>query len=241
MHLLFYNGLYYFIEAVLKIPPSLQQLNPQLSYLRYIGNKDLKSESIISYEFGFRHAITSNLTWDTSFFYNDINDLMIVETYPIINQETGKIGIFNPQSNNMNGYSFGAESSIKWQQGKWKFNFNYNYLNIVVSSAPGIRIGDELDQDNPEHRFSLYTSVDITPSFQANMNLYYVSHLPKKNIDEYLNTDITLSWTINKNMRLSVIGKNLFDKQHAEYFPHMYEPLTTEIPRSIYTQLHWQF
>jgi len=230
------------VNALIKAPPSLTQLNPLLSYVHYTGNKELKSESIISYEFGFRHSIASNLTWDTSFFYNDIKDLITTEVYPTMNPLTGEIGILNPQSNGMEGYSFGAESSLKWRTGKWQFSFNYNYLNIVVTPDAMINTThDELEHDNPEHRFSLYTSVDITPTIQANMNIYYVSHLPKRQLDEYTNTDVNISWKINKNVHLSVIGKNLFDNQKPQYTPHMYDPLITEIPRSIYTQLRWQF
>jgi len=230
------------MDAVMSVPPAFNSYAPLQMQLNLTGNPELKSESVVSYELGIRHPITTNMLWDTSFFYSDYKDLIIFELPPHIDIQRGLITLLGAQLNGMKGYIIGGESSLQWRKGKWQFRANYSYLNVRLDLDPSI-ISDakEAETENPEHQFSLFASVDITPHLQAGMNLYHVSHLPEKGVDEYTNVDLHLLWDINKNISLSVMGKNLFDKQKKEFYSHIYDPLVTEIPRSIYTELNWRF
>ena len=230
------------MNAVMLVPEAFNPYAPMQLQMNLTGNSELKSESVISYEMGIRHPISQNILWDTSFFYTDYKNLIIFELPPHIDMERGVITLLGSQSNRMKGRIFGAESSLQWRTGKWQFRLNYSYLNVQLDlEAFTFSDANSAEKENPEHQFSLFTSVDITPHLQAGMNLYHVSHLPEKGVDEYTNVDLHLLWDINKNVSLSVMGKNLFDKQKKEFYSHIYDPLVTEIPRSIYTELNWRF
>lgn len=236
------SQVYDHIKGSMGLPTAFSPFYPLQSSLDIQGNSDLKAESIVTYEIGFRIPLAKNFMWDASFFYNDYDKLTIIESLPNIDTTTGQATLYNTYSNNMEGYTFGMESSLQWHKEKWHVKLNYSYLKIIMHSHPNlITTYEEVEGETPEHQASLYTSIDLTPSIQASINLRYTSALPKKNIGSLTNMDIHLAWNINKNINLSLIGKNLLHPQKAEYHQSLFNPFVTPIPRSIYTQLEWKF
>jgi outer membrane receptor for monomeric catechols len=61
-------------------------------------------------------------------------------------------------------------------------------------------------------------------------------------INAYFTVDSRLSWQMNKQIELSLVGKNLFSKQHLDFMTMRgADLLSTEVPRSAYLQVRWEF
>lgn len=236
------SQVYDHIKGNMNIPTAFNPFYPLQFDLDIQGNSNLKAESITTYEIGFRTPIAKNFMWDTSFFYNDYDKLTIIESLPHLDAAAGKATLYNIYSNNMDGYTFGVESSLQWRKKAWHIRLNYSYLKIIMHTNPNLMTSyEDVEDENPEHQASFYASVDITPNIQASMNMRYISALPKKNISSITNMDVHFAWQLNKNVSLSLIGKNLLHQQKTEYHQSLFNPFVTPIPRSIYTQLQWQF
>lgn len=58
----------------------------------------------------------------------------------------------------------------------------------------------------------------------------------------YVTLDSRLAWKVNKVVELSLVGKNLLDKQYLEFTSlRGTDYLHTEVPRSGYLQLRGEF
>jgi iron complex outermembrane receptor protein len=53
--------------------------------------------------------------------------------------------------------------------------------------------------------------------------------------------DARLAWKPGKDLELSLIGQNLFMNHHREFIPEYVFTLPTEITRSFYGKVTWQF
>ena len=61
-------------------------------------------------------------------------------------------------------------------------------------------------------------------------------------VGSYVTADARLAWRVSKNLEFSVVGQSLFQKQHAEASSTaiLGNP-QTQIPRSVYAKITWQF
>jgi iron complex outermembrane receptor protein len=59
-------------------------------------------------------------------------------------------------------------------------------------------------------------------------------------IDAYLTLDVRLAWRPAANWELSLVGQNLLEPSHLEFVQESFT-LPTEVERSIYAKLAYQF
>jgi iron complex outermembrane receptor protein len=69
----------------------------------------------------------------------------------------------------------------------------------------------------------------------------YVDDLPSQEMDSYITLDVRLGWKVRENVELSVVGQNLLDDRHPEYEPEFVDTIATEVERSVYGKVTWQF
>jgi iron complex outermembrane receptor protein len=68
-----------------------------------------------------------------------------------------------------------------------------------------------------------------------------VDELPSQDMDSYITLDVRLGWKVRENVELSVVGQNLLDDRHPEYEPEFIDTIPTEVERSVYGKVMWQF
>ncbi len=60
-------------------------------------------------------------------------------------------------------------------------------------------------------------------------------------IDSYVEADLRLGWEASPGLELSIIGQNLLDNHHPEFLPDFINTQPTEVERSIYGRVTWNF
>ena len=60
-------------------------------------------------------------------------------------------------------------------------------------------------------------------------------------MDEVYKLDAQVSWRALENLKLSVVGENLIKDQQSEFNDSFYISRTTDVPRSVYGKLRWDF
>jgi iron complex outermembrane receptor protein len=53
--------------------------------------------------------------------------------------------------------------------------------------------------------------------------------------------DLRYAWRPIRNLELSLVGQNLFDRRHVEIVPNMLPSETLEIQRGVYAKARWEF
>ncbi len=135
-----------------------------------------------------------------------------------------------------------------------KFEFGYTYIDFDLTDDTAASSSDYAKTVaglSPEHQLSLRSAIDISKDIQANIWFRYVDKLEESTkpgsvvqvdglVVDYLTLDANVSWNIRKGLELMLVGQNLLDSSHLEYVSEFSTP-PTEIPRSIYCKLTFQF
>ena len=209
---------------------------PELSY----GTIGAKSEKLMAYELGYRVQPFEKLSLDLAAFYNDYDDLRSVQVvaFPTNTPLTTVLG------NDMSGHTKGVEISATWKVADWwRLRPSYTYLHMNLYAHPPANSSwvGQIEGSNPQNQFSIRSSMDLPHGVTFDTMLRYVDNLPSFQIESYFELDARLGWRINKHWEMAIVGQNLLHDRHAEFNSTEITTQTTEIPRSVYGTITWQF
>lgn len=196
-----------------------------------IGPSTFRSEKLTAYEAGTRLMASSRASLSLSAFYNAYDDLRSIEVAP---------GGFLPLQwgNGIKGHSYGFDS---WADVRitdwWRVKPGYSLLIQRFRFKPGSAGLLDVHQvgNDPKHRLTLRTSMDIGPRINLDADLRYVSSLPSPRTSGYVELGARIGYLIGERAELSLSGFNLLHKRHLEL------PATeaSPVPRSVFAALKW--
>lgn len=218
-------------------------------------DKNHAEEQLTSFELGLRHKFTDDFSVDLSgyrYWYRNLTSLVIVDPFDPVLSNPGLLTF----GNDANVDSYGAELAVSWQVvPSWKLQASYSWLSQKEGHLPANYESIISANKSAEHQWSLRSYWDVTQGLELDVNLYYISGLGASNsqilmgnehpVDSYLRTDIRLGWQLSPHAEISIIGQNLFDSTHEEFYS---SPINvggvsenTEIKRSISAKLTLRF
>ena len=224
---------------------------PLISVLQ--GTDDFAAEELAAYEIGYRIQATERLSLDLAAFYNDYNKLLGLTPGVPICASNGAPVPLQPQcllttnsvllpltaNNDLQGSTHGGEIVINWHLlDWWRWQGSYTYLQMDLDEQVQ---GLATTGQNPQHQFSLRSSMDLSPDLGLDLWLRYSDDLPSLNVDSYVTLDTRLSWKPRKDLEISLVGQNLLDSAHSEFVSELGDIPPIEIERSVYGQVTWQF
>jgi iron complex outermembrane recepter protein len=199
------------------------------------GGDRFDSETVISYELGYRTELAQRLGLSISTFFNDYDDIRSVE--PIAGAP-GQFIILN----RLRAKTYGVELSATWQPLEWwRLRGGYTYFRkeIHLGDSGDINRGRGEGND-PHHQFLVQSMINLPADLEFDSVLRYVDNLNQRGplVPSYVSLDLRLGWQPTPNWEFAVVGQNLLDKRHAEFGA----PATRqEIPRSVYGKVTWKF
>jgi iron complex outermembrane receptor protein len=205
------------------------------------GGANFESETVIAYEVGYRAQLNSKMTASVSTFYNRYDHVRSASLTPVT---------FLPVffANDLEGDTYGLEVSGRYQlRDGWSLHAGYTLLRENVRIKPGgSDLNDGLNETaDPEHQFSIRSSVDLPRHVEFDTGLRWVDTLHTNNgpdvgtVPSYFELGARLAWHASERLELSVMGENLLHNHHPEYgFP---DPTRVEIQRSVYGKFVWRY
>jgi iron complex outermembrane receptor protein len=215
-----------------------------------LGTNTFKNENMLAYEVGYRSEPLKNLSFDAAAYWNHYNDLRSEVQIPTA---------FPPMfylANNIHGNAYGCEISATWRVlDWWRLQPSYSYLKTLlhVNAADGYTDTYSVGLDegsSPENQFMIRSSMDLPHNVTFDTALRFVDKLefpqpspaaPTMTVPDYFELDARLAWRINKNWEVAVIGQNMLHDRHVEFEPTYVHTQATEIPRSVFAQVTYQF
>ena len=229
-------------ETVLVTEP--EQKGPVLVPVTLSGTNTFESEKLIAYEAGYRTEPLERLSLDLAAYYNDYSDLRSQQMQPG-NPTQYYVG------NALHGYTYGFEASATWSVlDWWRLQPAYTLLHMHLFAQPdGASPADytsvkQADGSSPQNQVSLRSSMDFPHGVTLDAAVRYVDNVPAFDIESYFEMDVRIGWQITKNLGVSLVGQNLLHDQHAEYGPsyiNTQDGKISEIPRSVFAKVTWQF
>jgi iron complex outermembrane receptor protein len=229
-----------FTAIVADLPPY-----PALFYIE--GSDAYTSEKVLTYELGYRWLASSSFSVDLSLFYNDYDDL---RTSTPLTPFSDPVLFFENKSY---GTSHGLELALDWQARPWLlFQLSYAYANFDLKTTNG-DVGLDFivvdEKTTPHNQVSLRSNINWGEGWQGNVWLRYVDSFAASGkevtatldtIDSYLTADVNVSWQVTDKVNVMLIGQNLLDGGHLEFFSEYLAPMT-EIGPSVLGKVTWRF
>ncbi len=204
-----------------------------------VGSDAFDSEDLLAYEFGYRFQPSPAWSFDAAAFYNQYQFLRTFD--PITPPPTVSI----PFDNNMHGKAYGIELFAQWRvRPEWRLQATYTYLSVDQDLDSGSTSTEITREDSsPNHQASLFSTLDLPHGFELDTDLRYVGDIKVTGmpVAGYVALDGRLGWKPRPELDLSLVGRNLLDNHHPEFLPTFLASQATEVDRSVFLRMTWQF
>lgn len=235
-------------EILGKVIPPLQQGNftPLPVAITINGDRNFRAEVLLAYEIGYRFLPAQNLSFDTTFFYHDYENLR----GNVLGQPAFR-GTFLEQpiffANAREARVLGVELAAIWQPFPWlredlAYSFLQTDMDLDESKEPGFQF-----EKSPRHQVSLRSRATLHPKVDVDLWFRYVGssraltdEAGQGRISRYLTLDARLAWRPHQDLELSLVGQNLLNSHHLEFVQESFT-LPTEVQRGVYGKVAWRF
>ncbi len=217
------------------------------TFLNLNGNSTSESEDLTALEMGYRFQPVKSFSFDATVFWNHYENLVTSEPLPTRFE-------FNPPAtalilplsidNLMDGESYGVEVASKWKVTSWwqlAAGFTWLNLDLELQSQSADVISEKVEDNNPEYQFNVRSYLDLPYNLELDTAFYFVDDIENFSIPEYTRFDVHLGWQIVDWVRADVGLFNLFDPDHPEFSGVNRGITSTNVPRSAYGKLTFNF
>lgn len=222
------------------------RLVPVTLNAKMFGNDRYESEEMVAYELGYRGQVSDQIYVDMSLFFNDYSQLRTQEpgVASIVMGSDGAI-VFQPFNvdNKMGGEGYGFEAWARYDLNDWwNITASYSWLKLLLHSSGSDMdpLGESAEEDDPEHQFTLHSSMNLAHDVLLDSFVYYTSETNEGDVPDYWRFDLRLAWQMTQSIELSFHGMNLLDNKHIEV-PTVVGSDDNVVPRTFYTQLSWRY
>jgi iron complex outermembrane receptor protein len=208
----------------------------------------MQSEHVIAYELGYRAQPTDRLSLDLTIFFNNYHGLESAEHLPPFFEPTSippRLIFPITLDNKMYGTTEGIEASVKWKvTDRWTLSSGYSFLEMHLhtesNSLDTTSVADT-QGSNPRHQAQLRSHFEFARNFAWDANGYFVGRLPAQLIASYTRFDTQFTWRLAERLELSIVGQNLLSVHHTEFNDQFQSVNSSQVKRSAFAKITWQF
>jgi iron complex outermembrane receptor protein len=199
------------------------------------GSEAFDAEEVIAYEAGYRVVAHPRLSIDAAVFANRYDDLRSQEQ-PVTPGGPIVLG------NMLNAVTSGVEVTARLQVlDGWRIHGSYAFLDKNLTFDPGSRdiTGGLAEGNDPAHRFSLRSHLDLPASLELDGMFRYVDGRPSPVVPAYAELDVRFGWHARPALELSLVGQNLLHDRRREFGAAT--PGAVLFGRGAYVRTLWRF
>jgi iron complex outermembrane receptor protein len=195
-------------------------------------NSTFESERASVAELGYRAQWSQALGFSLTAFHHFYPNLRSVELTP--DQKAVII------ANGFEGRATGLEGWGTWRVTPgWRLAAGFTTMSEDIHVRAGhVDVGGVTQIANdPRHTAQLRSSWDVGRSWEADIAVRNVGHVPGFDVPAYTVADGRIAWRLSKDVQLSLSGNNLFDREYSELGPASSRAV---FRRSWWLGLRWQ-
>jgi iron complex outermembrane recepter protein len=215
-----------------------------IDLLSILGNPDFLSEKMLAYELGYRIEPSPKVSLDLASFYNTDDDLQnSAGGRPFFEKTPPPAHLVIPLQfgNGGGGHTYGLEAAANWNATSyWKWTAGYTAMQVRLTPGTG-GDGKNASYDSPARQWQVRSSLNLPHRLEFDTALYYTGRLPQLEVPSYFRLDSRLGWHLSRSVEVSVTLQNLLDNRHPEFSDLEGGVPSTQIRRSAYAKVTWQF
>ena len=190
------------------------------------GDPQHKAERLIATEAGLRWQPDSALAFDLAAFrywYRDLSTVQIMQRFNPLTNQLGSIHF----GSEAQARAYGVELAAIWDvTPQWRLRGAYSWLEQSLRPLPSNTEALVSAAKSPAHQLALSSHWDLRTDLELDLTLYHIASLGQTGsqllsidpaIADYTRLDMRLSWYLNPDLELALIGQNLLDAAHPEF------------------------
>ena len=222
---------------------STQYLNTLVSIVNNSGESS-EHTTLTAYELGYRFFKSKIFEFDLALFHHEYDKLLMFN--PDINAQLnfeGNTPFIDTQlsfegTGDLN--SSGAEVTINWTPHS-EIQTQYSGSYFTSNSNLG-QIGDDsfsIVSNSPKWQHSFRTSWELDPILTVSAWFKYIDEYENTPVKSYTDADLAFEFHFAKNLRMTILGKNLLDKNRVEYTREVFTVGNFEVPNYWVIKAEW--
>jgi iron complex outermembrane recepter protein len=229
------------------IPPFTLPDNPSPfpAKMALVGNKNLKSEELLAYELGYRFHPSERFSLDFTTFYNVYSDMIAgrLGAAQMVLTPVPHLIIPINGNNGMYGKTYGAELAGDWRVLPWwRLQAAYTYLQVLLDvRRDSLMVLENPDGRSPHNQVSLRSAFELTKTVELDAWIRYVDRIASLDVPSYAALDLRIGWKPTAGVEVSVVGQNLLQDKHAEFYQGGIVTSAAKVPRGVYGNVTWRF
>ncbi len=150
-------------------------------------------------------------------------------------------------TNKMTGHAYGGEAVLDWHPfEQWRMQASYALLvmELEIDGQPTDRPAMDNEGDSPKNQIVIRSLLDLSKEVQLDMATRYVDSLhisSEERIPSYVGLDIRLAWRPRPGVEFSLVGRDLLEDEHQEFFPQALQVVPTTVQRSVHATMTFTF
>lgn len=194
------------------------------------GGSNFRSETANVVELGHRGQLGTRLSYSITAFNQHYKGLRA----GIPGQRPSR------PENQIEGPARGVEAWGNWQvTDDWQLAAGASTLRKRLRFTSGATDPNSIANlgTDPRHQWQLRSSLNLGGAGELDVMVRHVGRLPAPGASSYTAVDARYAVQVTPQVRLAVIGRNLFDRGHTEFAPIA---TSSEIDRRLWLQVNWQ-
>jgi iron complex outermembrane receptor protein len=210
------------------------------------GNPDARSESVVSFESGYRVEL-GDFTLDATAFTSRFGSLRTTEPRaPFLSMESGGPAIVIPlvYDYRMGADSRGVEFSADWHPVPfWRLEAGYTAFHLTSQVHAGSQDQKMAVYEGvaPRQQWQARSSMSLPARIEMDALLFHSGAIRGLPVPAYTRADLRVQFAATRQVSLVVVGQNLLDSSHLEFTGGAEQVLATRQPRAGRVQLVWKF
>ena len=208
-----------------------------------------KAERLHDFEAGYRVQLKKQFSLDIAAFSSYYLGLQTQEPHdPYFTADPAPMHLVFPEffADLAHGHTYGGEIFANWNvTRRWRLSPSYTVIHMNVAgyaSSQDTEAG-AIANDTPKHQYQVHSFLDLTRHVNWDATFSHVGALPDDGDGPtagYNRIDTRLGWRVGESVELSIVGQNLLEARHAEFFDTL-RILHSLVARSIFGRVTWRF
>jgi iron complex outermembrane receptor protein len=212
--------------------------------VRILGNPNIKAETLLAFEGGYRAQVLKNLSFDVTgyaFQYDRLIDLTQGSVGFESTPRPAHLVMPTPFGNALRGEVYGTEVSANWRPFSfWSLASAYTFVQVDLRKKLQNAIEQSMSAERePEHIFNARSYLKLPYHLEFDTMAYYVAVNPTRDLPSYTRWDLRLGWQPRKWLEFSILGENLQQARHAEF--NNQQELQSNVPRRMIGKATFRF
>ena len=211
----------------------------------FLPNNELESEEVYTFELGHRIKAIESMSLEYTLFYTLLDNG--VTNYVIDAKPEATLSY----RNNRKAQTYGLEivSNVSLSE-KWRLALSYTFMQEKDETA----ITDFFRlNESPRHQASIKSTMEFSDSVILDLGLRYVDGITltnplgvgpsplSKQIDSYVQMDVSIGWNVLDRLNCSLSGNNLLNQSHGEYINTFFQQGLSEVERTVMLKLDYHY